>query len=195
MTAPRPRPGGRSARVRRAVLDATLGLVLDHGIGALTVAAVANRAGVAETTVYRRWPSTTDLVADAVADVAERDNPLPDTGTFAGDLDQLARQIAALLSRPGMGRLLGATAAMSSDPNMAAAREKYWRMRFAASAPVVDRAIARGEIPAGTASYDVLEALAAPLYLRVLVTDQPLDEAFVRRCVAHTLTVFRPPQH
>src|ERR1700758_3230045 len=81
-TTPKPRPGGRSARVRKAVLDATLSRLLANAFAGLTVADVAADAGVAETTVYRRWPTKSALTAAALAELAAADNPTPDTGTL-----------------------------------------------------------------------------------------------------------------
>jgi AcrR family transcriptional regulator len=58
------RPGGRSSRVRAAVLDATLATLMEHGYDAVTVSDVARAAGVHPTTVYRRWGGRPQLVAE-----------------------------------------------------------------------------------------------------------------------------------
>ncbi|GAF46990.1 TetR/AcrR family transcriptional regulator [Rhodococcus wratislaviensis] len=188
--APRKRTGGRSARVRQAVLTATLDQVAEHGIEGLTVGDVAARAGVAETTIYRRWGTRTALVADAVTELAAVGNPVPDTGTLRGDLHQLADQIAHLISRPGIARLLATTIALSADPDVAAARRRFWNDRFERTAHVIRKAIERGELPEDVDPREVLETLSAPLYFRLLVGDQPLESAFITRCIDHTIALY-----
>ncbi|MDV7241739.1 MULTISPECIES: TetR/AcrR family transcriptional regulator [Rhodococcus] len=175
--------------MREAVLTATLDQVAEHGIEGLTIGDVAARAGVAETTIYRRWGTRTALVADAVTELAAAGNPTPDTGTLRGDLHQLAEQISHLISRPGIARLLATTIALSADPDVAAARHRFWNDRFERTSHVIRRAIERGELPEDVNPREVLETLSAPLYFRLLVGDQPLDSAFVTRCIDHTITL------
>ncbi|WP_431969823.1 TetR/AcrR family transcriptional regulator [Nocardia sp. bgisy134] len=192
--APRKRTGGRSARVREAVLAATLDQVAEHGIEGLTIGDVAARAGVAETTIYRRWGTRTALIAEAVTELAAVGNPAPDTGTLRGDLQQLAEQISHLISRPGIARLLGTTIALSTDPDVAAARHSFWNERFERTAHVIRRAVDRGELPDDADPREFLETLSAPLYFRLLVGDSPLDGAFIARCIDHTLTLYGKPE-
>ncbi|MGV9822608.1 TetR/AcrR family transcriptional regulator [Nocardia xishanensis] len=190
---PRKRTGGRSARVREAVLTATLDQVAEHGIEGLTIGDVAARAGVAETTIYRRWGSRTALIAEAVTELAAAGNPVPDTGTLRGDLRLLAEQIAQLISGPGTARLVGTTIALSADPEVAAARHHFWEDRFQRSSQVIVRAVERGELPGDVNARAVIETLSAPLYFRLLVGDEPLDSAFIARCVDDTLTLHAKP--
>ncbi|WP_159846734.1 TetR/AcrR family transcriptional regulator [Nocardia sp. CY41] len=191
--APRRRTGGRSARVREAVLTATLDQVAEHGIEGLTVGDVAARAGVALTTIYRRWGTRTALIAEAVTELAAAANPAPDTGTLRGDLQQLAEQISHLISRPGIARLVGTTIALSADPEVAAARHRFWEDRFQQSSRVIARAVERGELAEDVDPREVLETLSAPLYFRLLVADAALDDAFLVRCVDNTLTLHGKP--
>lgn len=186
----RKRTGGRSARVRQAVLTATLDQLASQGIEGLTISEVATRAGVAETTIYRRWGTRTALVADAVTELAAVNNPVPDTGTLRGDLHQLADQISDLISRPGIARLLAAITALSADSDVATARRRFWNDRFELTACVVRRAVERGELPESVLPREVLETLSAPLYFRLLVVDQPLERDFVTRCIDQTIAIY-----
>ncbi|TQM33362.1 TetR/AcrR family transcriptional regulator [Nocardia bhagyanarayanae] len=189
--APRKRTGGRSARVRQAVLTATLEQVIEHGIEGLTIGDIAARAGVAETTIYRRWGTRTTLIAEALTELAAAGNPAPDTGDLRTDLRILAEQVTHLIEQPGIARVVGTTVALSSDPEVDTARRRFWDERFEKSSQVVTKAIARGELPEHTSPREVLETLSAPLYFRLLVGDKPIDEAFVARCVDDTLALHR----
>src|SRR5437667_200471 len=93
-----PGPGGAPplrgrARVRKSVLDAALNRLLADGFDGLSIAAVATDAGVAETTVYRRWPTKAALAAAALTELAAADNPTPDTGSLEGDLRTVLSQV------------------------------------------------------------------------------------------------------
>ncbi|MFG1782591.1 TetR/AcrR family transcriptional regulator [Rhodococcus oryzae] len=187
--APRKRTGGRSARVRDAVLTATLEQVTEHGIEGLTIGDVAARAGVAETTIYRRWGTRTALIAEAVTELAAVGNPAPDTGSVRSDLMVLAGQVSDLISRPGMARLVGTTVALSSDPDVDAARRRFWNDRFERSSQVITNAVERGELPATVDPRAVLETLSAPLYFRLLLGENAIDDVFIARCVDDTLAL------
>src|SRR5689334_5142584 len=96
----RRRPGGRSARVRQSVLDATLALLAERGLDGLTVAEVAELAGVHETSIRRRWQTRENLACDAMLNYSEQQLPIPDTGSLREDLATFAAEIAAYDSTP-----------------------------------------------------------------------------------------------
>jgi AcrR family transcriptional regulator len=181
------RPGGRTARVRRDVLAATIDLFAEAGMAAVTVEAVAARSGVNKTTVYRRWPSLPGLIVEAVADVARVAVPVPDTGTLRGDLRQVLAEVAALITSPRGRALVRATLSADGDEALAELRQRYWADRFALVGEVVRRAVDRGDVPPGTDERFVLETLTAPLYFRVFVVGGPLDGALLDRLVDHML--------
>lgn len=190
--APRRRTGGRSARVRQLVIAATVQQLLDHGIEGLSLGAVAARAEVSETTIYRRWGSRTALITDALNDLAAVGNPPPDTGTLREDLRQIVEQITRLITRPGVARLLGTAAALDTDPEVASARTVFWNNRFDQITPVLERARDAGFLRPDAQAREVLETLAAPLYFRLLVTAEPIDAELIARCIEHTITLYRP---
>ena len=99
MGEPRRRPGGRSARVRAAALEATLAELAESGYPELTLARVASRAGVNKTTLYRRWGTREALVLDAMLELAGEGVKIPDTGSLHGDLLAIARGSAATTAR------------------------------------------------------------------------------------------------
>ncbi len=181
------RPGGRSARVRAAVLDATLALLVEDPDG-FTIPQVAARAGVHDATIYRRWGTREALVVDAVAERVGAEVPLPDTGSLRGDVTAFVERSVAFLASPLGSRLVRATVAA---PRFAAreTRGPYWPYRLAAIGTMFERAAARGEIAPGIDPSLAAEALLAPLYFRLLISQRPLDDtaqevaAFVLRAV------------
>ncbi|MFM9376498.1 TetR/AcrR family transcriptional regulator [Gordonia sp. VNK21] len=190
VTSPQPvrRTGGRSARVSEAVESAALDLLLDVGYSGLTIRGVAKAAGVAETTVYRRWPTINHLTAAALLRLAALDNPVPDTGNLEGDLTALLSQICDLLSRPEVLRVVRSAAAVEGDdPSVTEARAAFFDSRFAAATPIVDRAVARGEIPSSTDGYQLIEILVAPVYLRAVLGNRPIDGSMIGVSVAYAL--------
>src|SRR5690349_5745918 len=136
-TAPARRPGGRTAEVRRRVLAATRDLLVAGGFDALGVDAVAERCGVHRTTVYRRWRDVGGLLADVLAEAAGDDWAPPDTGSLAGDLAALNREVhLALTSGP---EITGALIAASFRSERAAtALRDFWDDRYARCAVIVE---------------------------------------------------------
>ncbi|HCS56436.1 MAG TPA: TetR family transcriptional regulator [Gordonia polyisoprenivorans] len=175
----RTRPGGRTALVRRSVLDATIAELADSGFAALSFDRVASRAGVHRTTLYRRWETREALIADALLEQTSRDVPMPDTGSTEKDFEQLATSIAANLGDPNTERILRTLLSDAVfNPAIAHAAERFWATRFALVGDVIQRGIDRGELPPRLDVTALIEALAGPLYFRVLVTGAPIDSAY-----------------
>lgn len=169
----RRRPGGRSARVRQAVLDAALQAVAEAGIEKLSIADVAARADVHETSIYRRWKTKENLSTDALLNYSEQHLPIPDTGSLRGDLIAFGNELAAYLATP-LGRALAQTMASIPDsPAIAQARDAFWQTRYQLSSTMIQRAIDRREVAATTDPLIVLETLIAPLHMRTLLTGEP----------------------
>lgn len=174
------RPGGRAARVRADVLGATIEVLDEVGYDQLGVEEVARRAGVHKTTVYRRWPTKPELVADAVRVTAEVEIPVPDTGALTGDLRALARAVAATISGGGGARRARSiVAAAASADGLDEALGRFWAARMALATPIIERAIERGEVPSDCDPITVIETTVGALWLRALLTGEPLDDAFV----------------
>ena len=173
------RPGGRTARVRAE--DA----LVEHGFGGLDLADLAQRAEVGRTTVYRRWGSTTALVADLLTDMAEQSLPRSRSGSLAEDLRANARLVRRTLADPRQGALFRAViVAANGDPGTAEALRHFYRRRVEEWAPCVTEADERGELPPDTDPFEVIRAVSAPLYYRMLTTAEPLDEPAADRAAA-----------
>ncbi|MFF6980428.1 TetR/AcrR family transcriptional regulator [Streptomyces sp. NPDC008343] len=186
------RPGGRTARVREAVLRAAGDILAEQGFDGLDLADVARRADVGKTTVYRRWGSVTALVADLLADMAEQSLPREETGSVLGDLLANATLVQRTLADPRQGALFRAViAAATCDERTAQALRRFYEMRVAEWAPCVQQGVARRELPEGTDPEAVVRAVSAPLYYQLLTTgvvpDAPAAERAAR--AAHAAAV------
>lgn len=178
----RRRPGGRSANVRAAVQRATIELLEQVGYHALQLTDVAERAGVNKSTVYRRWPDKARLVADVMADFADEQVPVPDTGTLHDDLVELITGMAAILDQPATRATLQANVPFAgTDGELDVARQRFWARQFADSAVIVQRAIARAEVDPSTDPRLVLDMVSGPVYFRRLVTNEPVTSDYVAR--------------
>ena len=187
----RHRPGGRSARIRQSVIEATMAVLRDRGWDQFSIAEVASRAGVHETSIYRRWGTRERLATDALLTTGEQDLPVPDTGTLRGDLTGFATEISRYVSTPLGLALARAMATPTGDPAIAEASARYFQTRFELASVIIDRAVARGEIPAGADAALALEMLIAPLHFRTLVSHQPLDDDLPARLADLLITGLR----
>src|SRR5471032_1151681 len=153
------RTGGRSARVRQAVLDAAYKALLDDGYGKLSIGAVAAAAGVHETSIYRRWGTKGALVMDACLAKAADAIPTPDTGSVRSDLRKLVGQVVRLLQSPD-GRALGSAILAARDhSDFRSFSHQFWSRRFALAQAIFERAAQRGEIRSGLDVNVLLEML------------------------------------
>lgn len=169
------RRGGRSARVRRAVLDAAVNVLGEHGPERFSIAEVAARADVHQTSIYRRWRSRENLMVDAMLANSSRVVPIPDTGSVRQDLSALARAVAAFVSEPVGATFVRAAALNVDDTALAAARAEFWDSRYQLASVIIKRGIQRGELSEDTEARLVLETLIAPLHMRVLLTHAPIE--------------------
>lgn len=186
------RPGGRTARVRTAVLRAAGDVLAERGFAHLDLADLARRAEVGKTTVYRRWGTVAALVADLLVDMAAESLPRTDLGTLADDLLANARLVVRTLTDTRQGALFRAViAAATTDARTAAALHGFYEARVGEWAPCVAAAVERGEVPAGTDSHEVIRAVSAPLYYRMLTSALPLDEAAAARSASAAATAAR----
>ncbi|GAA4975764.1 TetR/AcrR family transcriptional regulator [Yinghuangia aomiensis] len=167
--APDRRPGGRTARVRAQVLDAVRAELAEGGHEGLTMEGVATRAGVHRATVYRRWRDVGGLLADLMAAAGEIDWQPPDTGSLRGDLTALNTEIQeSLVVEPSFAVALMAASFHSAQA--AQAQTRLWEDRYAQCEILVERALARGELPAvPTDARSLLIAATAPVYHQLVL--------------------------
>ena len=177
------RTGGRSARVRGAVLRATLDALMAGGADDLSIRDVAQRAGVHETSIYRRWGTRANLVLDAVLGETQAAIPVPDTGSLRGDLLALMTSIAAFITTPLGEVLLRLALRTDLAQDDETAREQFWAERFTTGQTVLEQAQARGELRPGLDYQLAIETLIGALFVRRLLTREPVDDTVTERVV------------
>ncbi|MFI7004699.1 TetR/AcrR family transcriptional regulator C-terminal ligand-binding domain-containing protein [Nocardia sp. NPDC050175] len=175
------RPGGRSARVRAAVHRAIGELITDEAVEPLTIPVVAARAGVHATTVYRRWGSIGDLLADVATSRFSGDIVVPDTGSLRADLERYAADLAKDLCDPDTLALVRATIGIGGEQGAAACRGERQQQLEA----ILEREQARGGQPPSLER--TTDAVLAPLYYRAVFTNEPLSPAWTLGLVANLL--------
>ncbi len=171
------RPRSEASRVR--ILAAARELLEERGLRAMTIEAIAERAGASKVTVYRWWPNKTSVVLDALlAEISPRMPRRESPSPLAMLRDQMRSFARFLAGRHG--RLLVEVVAEGVlDPEVGEAYLEHWvKPRRDDARQVVRRAIAEGELPAGTDIEVTLDALFGPLYFRFLVKHAPLTQAF-----------------
>lgn len=175
----------RSEQADRAILRAATEVLAERGLGAMSIEEVAARAGVGKATIYRRWPSRGALALHAFRAEFRAQQPPPDTGSLRADLLAALRSWIHAVTSTRAGRILaGLIAEAQNDPALAAAwREQVVEPLRAQHAIMVQHAIARGEIPAGTDLDVALDLLYGPAYHRLLHGHRPLTDAFAREVV------------
>jgi AcrR family transcriptional regulator len=184
MTSDMPPKRGRGRPRREGADEEILGIALEmlreKGYGALTVDAVAERAGVAKTTVYRRWPSKAALIAAAVAPLVANPAPAP-TGSLETDLTNLLRDIRTLLAGELGPIAANLVAEAQNDPEIADIIRNAIAPRRALMSDAIVAAIARGEV-AGELDVDlIVDLLTGPLWSRLLVSKEALGEDLAER--------------
>jgi len=193
----RRRLGGRSARVHDAVLKAAFELLIREGREHFTITEVAARAGVHETSIYRRWGTPNSLLVDSCLRYFEDAIPIPDTGALRSDLIALGESGARMLRSPQGQAILALT--LVREENALRVKHEYWQRRFERLRPIFDKAIARGEFPPDADPIVLLQILIAPHYFRLLVTVETLDDWPIAEVVDRVLSGYanspKPTSH
>ena len=178
------RPGGRSARNKAAVFEATAALVAERGYDAVTMTDIAERAGMAATSLYRRWGDVRALMREVAAEKLMRELPLRDTGSLRGDLLAWARPIAINLAKPEGSTFFRAVIATAPAGTGGSKRSAALKRRGEEMELMLERARRRGEKPPDVS--ELMDYVLAPLYMRALF-GMPLGKAVADRLVDRLL--------
>lgn len=182
----RPRSEALTRRVRAAAREA----FARRGFAAVTMAEIASAAGVGLDSIYRRWPAKQALLVDVVAAAVAEDVAVPDTGSAIGDLTALVRALVQTM-QADLGLLLTAAIAESArDPKLAEQLATAQKQRRSATAAVVHRGVARGELRADTDPDVLLDVLAGVVWQRLWLGAEPVRPEDVRPLVDAVLAGF-----
>ena len=188
----RRRPGGRTADVTARVHKAIIDLIVEGGVEACTFSAVAERAGIERSTLYRRFPDRWDAIIDAwMARAAE--DVMPDFGdSFAHDLASVLRKLRDVLQSPLGAALLTVAAALRTGSGKDHPKD-YFDRRLNQLDPMFDAAIARGELPADVDRDALFSFAAGPVWFRIFVSSRGADDAFVNSVVESVCRLYCSP--
>lgn len=177
----------RVERTRAVVLEATGELVAESGVAGFNVDAVARRAGVARTTIYRHWPDPNQLLFDTFACMGEK-LPLTETGDLAADLTAAYTQLVRALADAEWGRMLPAMLdATFRDPSLTPLLRSFTDARRQPTRDLLARAVERGDLPADVDVERLIDRIAGPIFYRYLVLQQPYGPDEVADLVADVL--------
>lgn len=142
----------------------------ETGYGALRMERIAARAGVGKAALYRRWKSKKALAADAISKTATTITPIPDTGTFAGDVRAMIGRLAVVLRHPLVRRILpDLHAERARSDEFSELLEQVTRDRREQAVAMIERSVVRGELSRDVDRELALDLLIAPLYWKVIV--------------------------
>ncbi len=178
---PRGRP--RDESCDRAIETATRELLVEHGFAGLSIEGIAARAGVAKTTIYRRWDSKAALVIDAFVRTGRDHLVSPDTGSVRTDLIEMLRAFLDMVQQRG-DLVQALIAEQRRHPELAEAfRTAVLQQRQAAVREVLDRGVARGEIAPDADLGLLTDVGAALIWYRLSISDAALDDDLPERIV------------
>jgi AcrR family transcriptional regulator len=185
----------RVARSRAAILAATAALLIEEGAGGVTIEGIAERSGVAKTTIYRHWKSRSQLVFDGFESMLLSHPSPPPPGPVAERLttilNSLVRGLTVSEWAPAVTALIDAG---DRDPEIRALLHDFLVRRMSPGREVLQEGIQRGEI-APTLDVDLaVSALVGPIFYRRLVSREEMDSTFAARVVAQFLSGARKPE-
>ena len=186
------KPSSRSSRTEEAILDATRELLAEGGVQKLTVEGVAARAGVAKTTIYRRWRSKDELALAVLIDMVEKFVAVPTLGDTRAELVAFVDGAVKILGSTLMGRVMqGLVSDLATDPELARAfRERVVAVRVAEVQRLVRQGIERGDLRPDTNEELLHELLFGPVYYRLLLSGAPLESGLAERIVDAVMPAF-----
>lgn len=190
MTGKRGRP--RNVESQKSILSASYELLLENGFQAVTVDKIADRAQVSKATIYKWWPNKAAVVMDGFLYAATTRLPVPDTGSTFQDIQIHATNLTRFLtSREGIiiTELLGEG---QFDSGLAEAyRARFFRPRRLEARGILEKGVQRGELKGNLDIGVCIDLIYGPIFYRLLVTGETLDEPYVQQLVINAFEGIR----
>ncbi|OBG64883.1 MULTISPECIES: TetR-like C-terminal domain-containing protein [unclassified Mycobacterium] len=166
------------ADVRARVMPAVLDELARWGLERFSIEALAERHRIDAAMVYRYWEDRRQLIVDAVLSDLESESAGTDTGSLRGDLEALARNVTNRINTEVGRTILRALVMDTRGGHDEATRVRFWMVHFAAVRAIVDRARERGELREGVDTLAAVQIVLAPLNIRALYSDVPVDDGY-----------------
>lgn len=176
----------RNAATEKAILTASYDLLLETGFGAVTVEKIAERAKVSKATIYKWWPNKAAVMMDGFLSAAMSRLPVPDTGSVIEDIVIQVTNLARFLTSRE-GKVINELIAEGQfDSKLAEEyRLRYFNPRRLDSRHILERGVQRGELKQDVDLEICIDLIYGPLFYRLLVTGEKLDEAFIKILVTY----------
>ncbi len=179
-------PDDRVRRSKEKVLEITFQLLTESGLG-VSIDEVSRCSGVAKTTIYRHWPTRSDLILDACTKITV-EQQVPDTGSFHADISSLVHNLAKLLNTARWTSVLPSIVdAAERDPKVAKIHRKIQLGHASPFRGVITRAQRRGELPKSIDPSVMTASLMGPLFYRRWFSREPIDDKFVKALIRNTM--------
>lgn len=173
----------RSEEARRKALAAAADLIVERGVGSLSIEEVAARSGVAKTTIYRHWPERASLIIDTVRSTFEHVGT-PDTGNLRDDLATFFGGLLRADLSGTAGKIMPCLIdAAARDGELEGLLNRLGVERQQPVMTIVERAQARGELPDGLDPEVVIGTIVGPIVFRKVIQRRPVDEAYITACL------------
>jgi AcrR family transcriptional regulator len=174
---------GVPADIRARVMPAALDELARWGVERFSIEAMAERHHLDREMIYRYWGDRQRLIVDAALADAESFSTTPDTGSLRGDLLAMARSAADRINTEEGRTFLRALVMERPGIHDEATRMMLWQARFAVVREVIDRARQRGELREGVNTLAAVQLVLAPLNIRALYSDTPIDDRYCEAIV------------
>ncbi|GAB3118900.1 TetR/AcrR family transcriptional regulator [Streptomyces calidiresistens] len=180
----------RVSRSRARIIEVTLDLLATRGVAGTSVDSIAERSGVAKTTIYRHWSTKGEVILAAI-DTCIDTPAAPDLGSLRADLRALIGGLCEALAHSRWAALLPSLLdAALRDPEFAEVHQRFAATRTEPVRRALERGIERGELPADTDPGELVDLLSGAVFYRRLLAGESVDRAYGERIVERVLRAY-----
>ncbi|CAG7648068.1 HTH-type transcriptional regulator AqdR [Paenibacillus solanacearum] len=190
MSAKRGRP--RNVETEKSILSASYELLLENGFGAVTVEKIAERAGVSKATIYKWWPNKAAVVMDGFLSAASARLPVPETDSVLQDILDHVKNVTRFMTSPEGQIIKELIGEGQFDSGLAEAYQtRYIQPRRLEARQLLERGVRHGELNEDLDIELSIDLLYGPIFYRLLVLGDPIDDHYVERLVSYSFAGIR----